>query len=158
MGRLAIIEDDSGASASNTNINNINTANTSNIEEKQEETTIKKLTTEVVKKPVKKQGGGHSDESGYYEGDELPASDDSIEIVYDRLVSKTNTILPPAVSITPIPGPAAPGSTVPTLTKNRLNEGRTDHLLHYEIVRESYEIRLEITLRRMALLCNLVRE
>lgn len=55
----------------------------------------------ICKSRNKKQGGAVSDESGYYEGDEI--RDDSIEIVYDTKRCKTeDSGSNPAVSITPI--------------------------------------------------------
>merc|ERR1719414_1248343 len=67
MGRLAIIEDDSCNPSSAG-------ANSANSE-------TKTTTQNATSSNSRKGGGGVSDESGYYEGDELP-NDDSIEIVY----------------------------------------------------------------------------
>ena len=66
MGRLAIIEDDSCAANSGAAASQSETKTTQNL---------------VNTSNSRKGGGGVSDESGYYEGDELP-NDDSIEIVY----------------------------------------------------------------------------
>ena len=68
MGRLAIIEDDS-----------CNPANSAGAAAKSETKTTQNLVN--TSNSQRKGGGGVSDESGYYEGDELP-NDDSIEIVY----------------------------------------------------------------------------
>ena len=69
MGRLAIIEDDScNPSSAGAGANSANSKS---------ETKTQNATSSNSRKG----GGGVSDESGYYEGDELP-NDDSIEIVY----------------------------------------------------------------------------
>ena len=77
MGRLAILEEDSQVATTNSSDQNKTQNNTA--------------------KNNSRKGGGVSDESGYYEGDELP-NDDSIEIVYVNQKSTANN----EVSITPI--------------------------------------------------------
>ncbi len=89
MGRLAIIEDEG--------------------QQQPKEPSAQAAQASAEVKGRNKKQGGVSDESGYYEGDELQA-DDSIEIVYDRLVAKNNNdhqtnqqrLQHPAVSITPV--------------------------------------------------------
>ena len=115
MGRLAIIEDDScpansiAAAASSRQVQtssdksesktttkasspaaeNATGSGTTNENgtTKQEVSTSSGTQQRCCKK--KSQGGAGSDESGYYEGDELQG-DDSIEIVYDRCLAKNS--------------------------------------------------------------------
>ena len=71
MGRLAIIEEEGGGGGGN------KPPEPPSSEPKSSDSSTSSTSTSRMK-----QGGGISDESGYYEGDEL--RDDSIEIVYDR--------------------------------------------------------------------------
>lgn len=113
MGRLAIIEEDGGASSSSEKTKADPPSSRPALQSS--EPAVK------VARSNKKQGAGVSDESGYYEGDELQA-DDSIEIIYDRKKAHHHggaseaamaSTASSAVSITPI--------NVPTST----SQGRT---------------------------------
>ena len=107
MGRLAIIEDDSAtsvaaaaATSTKTSSDKSETKTKTSVAEASSSSvdtlgtkggtnggTNKTGTTEVKRCCNKKLQGGISDESGYYEEDELQ-DDDSIEIVYDKCLAK----------------------------------------------------------------------
>ena len=111
MGRLAIIEDDSAtsvaaaaaATSTKTSSDKSETKTKTSVAEASSSSSVdtvgtkggtngspdKTGTTEVKRCCNKKLQGGISDESGYYEGDELQA-DDSIEIVYDKCLAKNS--------------------------------------------------------------------
>ena len=82
MGRLAIIEDDSCNNPSSAGAG----ANSANSKSE-----TKTTTQNATSSNSRKGGGGVSDESGYYEGDELP-NDDSIEIVYVNKPTANNQV------------------------------------------------------------------
>lgn len=107
MGRLAIIEEDGGGAASSPSSEKTSKPDQPSRPplEPSSEPAVK------VARSNKKQGAGVSDESGYYEGDELQA-DDSIEILYDRkkanhVASSAEATASSAVSITPINVPTS---------------------------------------------------
>ena len=99
MGRLAIIEEEGGGSKKPPPEPPSSSDKTSS-----DSASSQAKTSEVSTSRMKQ--GGISDESGYYEGDEL--RDDSIEIVYDRhnqarnLAATNTTVAVSNVSITPL--------------------------------------------------------
>ena len=101
MGRLAIIEEEGGGSKKPPPEPPSSSDKTSSSDSA---SSNQAKTSEVSTSRMKQ--GGISDESGYYEGDEL--RDDSIEIVYDRhnqarnLAATNTTVAVSNVSITPL--------------------------------------------------------
>ena len=105
MGRLAIIEEDGGGKPAEPPPKEQVADSTSNSASSMTASSTK--TEAATSSTSRMKQGGVSDESGYYEGDEL--RDDSIEIVYDRYNKTRNTATPnnvntasSSVSITPL--------------------------------------------------------
>ena len=108
MGRLAIIEEDGGGKPPEPPPKEqVVDSSTSTSSASSMTASSAKTEAAATSSTSRMKQGGISDESGYYEGDEL--RDDSIEIVYDRYNKTRNTATPSnantassSVSITPL--------------------------------------------------------
>jgi hypothetical protein len=114
MGRLAIIEEDGNTSEAK------QTTQPPANEAAAHQPAINPSSEASVNTASRVKQGGVSDESGYYEGDDLPLQgDDSIEIVYDRLAKNDNSGRTAAsVSVTPISCPTVTLSSSSSASNN----------------------------------------